>query len=184
MSTTILPPALFSSIVLVRLHDLVEMEHFADLDAQLAGADLVKQFLKRHSHKILRLAGINREADGRWDHLHRLKIVERPFVSDQAGHAHDSALLRAMQRVRQRGHADQFQHLVKSIREIFASLAGNCSAIDQHLPRAAPAQQIRPARIPRRRHYRRAKFLRDRRCRQSHRRRSPANQQILALLQD
>jgi len=37
----------------VRVHDLFEMEHFADLDAQFAGGDLVKQLLKRHPHKIL-----------------------------------------------------------------------------------------------------------------------------------
>src|SRR5713226_8855996 len=94
------------------LSDLVEMEGFADLDAQCASSDFLDQMLERRAHEIFRFASIGGQADRSRDSLHWGEIVEGPFVADNTGHANDAALLGATQRVFERCGAHQFEHLV------------------------------------------------------------------------
>src|SRR5258708_8825335 len=77
------------------LSDLVEVEGFADLDAQCARSDLLDQILERRAHEIFRFASIGGQADRSRDSLHWGDIVEGPFVADNAGHATDAAPLGA-----------------------------------------------------------------------------------------
>src|SRR5260370_32610682 len=77
------------------LSDLVEVEGFADLDAQCAPSDLLDQILERRPHEIFRFASIGGQADRSRDSLHCGEIVEGPFVADHAGHANYAALLGA-----------------------------------------------------------------------------------------
>src|SRR5216684_6165744 len=86
----------------MRLSDLVEVEGLADLDVQCACCDLLDQILERRPHEIFRFACIGGQADRSGDSLHWGEIVEGPFVTDNAGHANDAALLGAAQRVLER----------------------------------------------------------------------------------
>src|SRR5712692_9585838 len=80
-----------------RASQRVEVEGFADLDAQCARSDLLDQILERRPHEIFRFASIGGQADRSRDSLHWGEIVEGPFVADNTGHANDAALLGATQ---------------------------------------------------------------------------------------
>src|SRR6267378_5919535 len=68
----------------MRLNDLVKVGDPADLDVQRARRDLLDQFFERRPHEIFRFAGIGGQADRRRNRLHWSKIVERPFVANNA----------------------------------------------------------------------------------------------------
>src|SRR6516165_43867 len=86
----------------VRLDDVVELEHLTDLHPQRARGNLLDQFIERCQHEILGPAIIGGQAHGSRDHVHRAKVVERPFVAHHSRHANDPTLLGAAERVRQR----------------------------------------------------------------------------------
>src|SRR6266403_3905296 len=117
--------------------DLIEMKDLAYIYVQRAGSNLVDKFFKRRPHEILRAAVVGRQADRGRDHVHRAEVVDRPFVSNDTGHADDASLLCALKRIRQRRCADQFKNLVDAARTDLPHLACDSPGIDEHLIYAA-----------------------------------------------
>src|SRR5713101_224047 len=115
------------------LNDLVEVERFADLDAQCARCDLFDQILDRCPHEIFRFAGICGQAHRSGNRFHWSEIVEGPFVADNTSHADDAPLFGATQRVFERSCADQFEHFVDAFRTDFLDLFCNRTSIDEYL---------------------------------------------------
>src|ERR1700688_780805 len=109
----------------VCLNDLVKVEDLANLSMERPGSDLLNEVLQRHPHEVFRFACIRCQADRSGYRVHRGKILERPFVPDDPGHAHDAALLNAPQRIFQCRCADQFEHLVDTVRTHFHDLFGD-----------------------------------------------------------
>src|SRR5712671_3704498 len=165
------------------LSDLVEVEGFADLDAQCARSDLLDQILERRPHEIFRFASIGGQADRSRDSLHWGEIVEGPFVADNAGHAYDAALLGATQRVFERSCAHQFKHFVDSLRTDFLNLFSDRAGIDKHLVDAAGPQQFFAVRVASRRGDEGAVAFSDGRGRQTNRGGAAADQQTLAFFE-
>jgi len=62
----------------VRFHDLVEVEHAADLHLKSAGGDFVNQLLERHPHEIVSFAAITGETHGGGDSFQGRKIIDGP----------------------------------------------------------------------------------------------------------
>src|SRR5271170_2571005 len=167
----------------MRLNDFIKVEGPANLNVQRALRDLLDQFLEWHPHEVLRLAGITGKVDRGRDLLHRSKVVERPFVSDDAGHADDSVLFGAAQRVLEGRRADEFEHFVDAPGTDLLDLSRDCPGVDENLIGSARPQQLTSLGIARRRGNKGAVGLGDRCGRQSYRSCATANQQPLALFE-
>jgi hypothetical protein len=87
---------LTASVVLLHqamgLYNFVQMENLAYLNVQRAGLDLHGEVIEGRPHKVLRLAGVGRQANPGRDNVHRRELIEGPLVSDNACHAHNAAL--------------------------------------------------------------------------------------------
>src|SRR3981081_3526246 len=107
-----LSSGLFLSHATMSFRDLIEMKDPAYVDVQRACRDLLDKFVERRPHEILRAAVVGREAYRGRDHVHLTEVIDRPFVSDDTGHADDTSLLCALKRIQQRRCTDQFKNLI------------------------------------------------------------------------
>ena len=123
-TTTPLPPTAFVLEVAVRLHDLVESVGAPDGDRRPRRPRRAsRKSCSTLGGEVGRLAGVRRQPDAVGQPVHRVELVDGPFVGQHAGEADGTAGRDRPQGVAHDVHADELDRAVDAARHELANRA-------------------------------------------------------------
>ena len=108
----------------MRLDDLLQRKHLAELNLHLALGHQPDDLVIRRRQKLLVAAPVGRQEGPRRDKLHRIHLVDVPLVAHDARHADDAADLCGAQGVVEGRGADELEDLVDGGGDGGGDLAG------------------------------------------------------------